>query len=227
LIKTIKSGSLSIFNLPLFRATVLCQLGDKVMSRIRRVFALAIHENRVLLLNPQDRLFWTLPSTGVKQGETDQSALRRLLETIIDGDFEVFGKVSSEYQLRENTMGVAYACKISAKVPLFKPNRHVNLYQLTTPDQARKRCIKYGHLEIPLILADSQNSLGPMGRIMWDAFSFEEHMHLLTKKHGPESNLQPVDCVVVGDRNEKLAFDDGAHTHFYPRLDPFSPTGKM
>ncbi len=201
------------------------------MSR-RRVFALIIdangrREGKILLQSQNDAGDgWIIPEIYANEGEIDQEALARLLREITPSEFEIFGKVGGEYELEDATTAVAYACKIHG-FPTLNAKFRADLCNFMSSEDLIQKSAKVGGVDFPVILAGSRKKLNHMGRMIWDAFSFKEFMSLLTQKYGPQDNPQVVNANIVGERSESLVFQENNLFHYYDRLDPFSPTGKM
>lgn len=179
------------------------------MAKTRGVFALILVPERKHLLVQEraDGKGWELPGGGVLPGENDFTALAREVTQETGLIVEPLEQVGTPLIFQEDT-ALAFTCKIESGA--LSPTEEARQHRFVTKEEIRS-----------LTLLGPTGRLGRMARMIWDGFS------LMEEPATCDSCGKCIEGIFLSDDGCLLIEDDGIKRHTWPRLDPYSPTGKV
>jgi len=206
------------------------------MAKTRGVFALITRNKTLLLSERADGKGWNLPGGGVKEGETDQAALVREVKEKTGLDVEVLHQVGPNHIFNDDT-AVAYACKVfggeikattEAMIHAWVNAQEVKQGWFDNPIfeiEFDKNPTRWERYDVKLV--GPEGRLGRTGRMVWDAFSLmEESKQTPPLGFGNQEFIMKCGEELVC-RNNCFFQWQAARQCYWPRLDPYSPTGIM
>lgn len=208
------------------------------MAKTRGVFAHICKYKTLLLSERTDGKGWNLPGGRVEEDEYDKEALAREVQEETGLKVQVLYQVGPEHVSGEDT-SVAYACNViggtlmqteEAKTHRFVTAQEVRQGYFILRRREAEDGIMFttGEEKIPLKLVGPEGKLGRTGRKVWDALSLMEN---------PSCDKPPSDQISKEEKPEvgALLFIGDCFYEYrpceywwcWPRLDPYSPTGRM
>lgn len=185
------------------------------MAKTRGVFALILvtneTEKKILLSERQDGRGWNLPSGRVEDGEQDRDALKREVREETGLEVEVIEQVGPPHVFNDDT-AVAYVCTVVGGQ--LVPTREAKDHWYVDKEEIKR---------LPLV--GPVERLGRTGRMAWDGLSILEEPTV-----GPNEvpdDMLPIEGIFVSDDGCLLVDETSEGRKTWPRLDPYSPTGKM
>jgi len=209
------------------------------VPKTRGVFALIMNQETksVLISKRRDGKGWNLPGGRAEEGESDFDTLIREVREETMLTIEPIERIGEPLVFNEDT-AVAYSCKVEGS-GLPQETDEATQHRFCTAEELKRGSYAVPHKELEdgvgmttgddsfsLKLVGPEGRLGRTGRMIFDGLSTLEEPQVEPRNVDPTVDRDDKGVFVSDDRCS-LIQESGSERRIWPRLDPYSPTGKM